>query len=143
MADITVVNRLGQIAGWKNVTVRALGRDLVGIVKIAYADSFEDEYLMGAQDEPVGYSEGNSLPTASIDLYQEEVNELIDALPPGKKLRDIDAFDIIVSFGYKDRTITDIIRGCKFKGSGKDIGQGSKGIVKSFALNVLRIQENI
>jgi hypothetical protein len=143
MADITVVNRLGQIAGWKNITVRMLGRDLVGITKIAYADSFEDEYLMGAQDEAVGYGEGNSLPTASIDLYQEEVNELIAALPSGKKLRDIDAFDMIVSYSYKDRTITDKIRGCKFKGAGKDVSQGAKGIIKSFDLNVLRIEENV
>jgi len=140
---INIFNRLGQIAGWNEVTVRMLGRDLVGIVNVSYEEVFEDEYLMGAGSSAVGYGKGNKINTASIDLYQEEVNAILSALPPGLKLRDIDAFDMIVTYRYNLNTITDVVRGCRFKGAGKQIAQGDKGIIKSFELNCHDIVENI
>lgn len=140
---IQITNRLGQIAGWNEVTVRILGRNLVGITEVAYEETYEDEYLKGAGGQAVGYARGNQNNTASISLYQEEVNKIIAALPAGKKMRDIDPFDMVVTYRYNDRTITDIVKGCRFNGSGKTIGQGSKGVVKQFALNCYEIQENV
>ena len=131
------------MAGWNNITVRILGRNLVGITQVDYSNMFDDEYLKGAGGSAVGYSKGNDDPKCKLDLYQEEVNEIISALPPGRKMRDIDPFDIIVSFEYKDKTITDIIKGCRFKGTGKSIGQGSKGIIQSFDLPCYDVLENV
>lgn len=140
---IQITNRLGQIAGWNEVTVRILGRNLVGITEVAYDENYDDAYLMGAGDKPVGYGKGPQTNTASISLYQEEVNNILAALPAGKKMRDIDPFDMVVTYRYNDRTITDIVRGCRFNGSGKTIGQGSKGIIKQFPLNCYDLEENV
>jgi hypothetical protein len=138
-----IVNSLGQIAGWNNVTVRALGRDFVGVSRVQYGETYEDENLYGAGDYPIGHGRGNALPTAAIDLYEEEVQKLRELLPAGKRLRDIDPFQIIVTYQYKERTVTDVIMGCRFTGASKEITQGQKGIITSFPLLCTEIRENV
>jgi hypothetical protein len=144
MAQNTVVaNRLGQLAGWNNITCRILGRDVIGISRVAYDYTEDNGYEFGAGKYPVGYSEGNHTATASIDLMQEEYIKIVGQLPSGKKITDIDPFDIVVSFEYKDKTITDVIRGCKFLNSGMDVSQGTRTIVRSFNLTCHSIDENV
>lgn len=144
MAQNTVVaNRLGQLAGWNNITCRILGRDVVGIAKVGYDYTEDNGYEFGAGKYPVGFAEGNHEASASIDLYQEEYLKIVGQLPSGKKITDIDPFDIVVSYDYKDRTITDVIRGCKFLGSGIEVSQGDRTIIRSFELICHSIDENV
>ena len=55
----TIINKFGKMAGWNSVTARALGRDIVGIKKIAYSDEQEMDNEYGAGNMPIGQSEGN------------------------------------------------------------------------------------
>ena len=139
----TVVNSLGKLTGWNNITVRILGRDVVGITKIQYGDDKTVEKHMGAGAYPVGKSSNNYSASGSMDLFEEEVRQLVAALPAGKRLQDIDDFDVVVAFALPGGGVQkDIVHNCSFSDSGKEINQGDGKIVRSFQLNPTHITEN-
>tara|TARA_R100001369_G_scaffold58031_1_gene84845 strand:- start:2805 stop:3236 length:432 start_codon:yes stop_codon:yes gene_type:complete len=139
----TVVNSLGKLTGWNAITLRLLGRDVVGITKVQYNDEKTVEKHMGAGNYPVGKSSTNYTASASIDLYEEEVRELVKALPSGNRLQDIDDFDIVVSYALPTGgTQKDILHNCSFSTNGKEVNQGDGRIIRSFDLNPTHITEN-
>lgn len=139
----TVVNSLGKLTGWNSVTARVLGRDVVGISKVAYSDEQVSNNAMGAGSMPVGIEGGNYSATASIDLFEKEVRALQAALPPGWRLQDLRPFDIVVSYALPEGgVITDIIHNCRFMNNGVEINQGDGKIVRSFNLAVTHITHN-
>ena len=94
----TLINKFGKIAGWNSVKVVMLGRQVEGITALSYKDSKEKENIYGAGEFPVGRGEGNYKAEASITLLKEEVNALQLALGAGKRLTDIEPFDIPVMY---------------------------------------------
>ena len=135
----TVINSLGKLVGWNAITVRVLGRDLVGIAKIAYSDEQVSNNAPGAGKYPVGIEEGNYTATASIDLFNEEVRALQNALPIGKRLQDIAPFDITVSYVLNGNRVNDILHNVRFINNGVDVSQGDGKIVRSFNLALTHI----
>lgn len=138
-----VKNNLGTMVGWHKVTARLLGRDLVGVRKIAYSDETEIENEYGVGQMPVGESEGNYKAEASIEITIEEALLLQRALPPGKRLQDIPAFDITVAYEYQGQIITDRLRNCRFMGRGVDVSQGDKTIARDYTIKTSHINWNV
>ena len=143
MAFPTVINGLGNLTGWSKVTVRILGRTLIGVRAVKYSDNKEIENEMGASEFPIGTSEGNYTAEASVELLQEEAFLLGDALGPGQRLQDVPEFDIDVSYNWSGRIVTDRIRNCRFMDRGVDVKQGDKTISREYKLKVSHIEWNV
>ena len=92
----TLINAFGRMAGWNSVTMNILGRDAQGISEISYDDSIEKELIKGAGKFSVGVGEGDYIAKFGLKLYQEEVIAMMDALPPGVRMQDIQPIDGIV-----------------------------------------------
>lgn len=139
-----VINSLGKLKGWNSVTLRVLGRDVVGVAKIAYDDEQTHNNAYGAGKEPVGLEEGNYSAKASVDLFEEEVRALQNVIAPGARLQDIVPFPIIVSYETPGGgTVTDVIHNCRFMNNGIEVKQGDGKIVRSFNLAVTHITPNV
>jgi hypothetical protein len=140
MPQTTLINRFGKIAGWNSKKVNILGRNIEGITKIQYTDNQEMNPEYGAGGYPVGYSEGNYQATASVTLFMEEIIALQKSLTPGLRLQDIPPFDIVVSYTYNNMLVKDIIRNCKFKNNGREVGQGEGKVLVEMELLCSHIQ---
>ena len=123
----TLINKFGRVAGWNNVKVVMLGRQVEGITALSYKDSVEKENVY----------------EASITLLKEEVNALLLALGPGKRITDIEPFDIPVVYKYKNFMQKDVIRNVEFTDNGVDVKQGDKSIAVQFTLLPSHIDWNV
>src|SRR5690554_4345671 len=101
----TIINKFGTLQGWNSVTVHLLGRDLEGITAISYDDTVEKENAYGAGKFPVGRTEGNYEPTASVTIFKEEMDGIQEALAPGVRVQDIPPFNIEVVYETKSGRI--------------------------------------
>lgn len=143
MNNTRIINHFGKVAGWNSVTVRLLGRDVIGITELMYNDNLDIEGIKGAGAFDVGVGEGNYQAEASITLTHEERIALLDSLPPGKRIQQIDAFPIIVAYDYQARIYKDVIRACRFKNNGVEVKQGDKSIAYKFELYTPAIDWNV
>lgn len=143
MAYPTVINGLGNLTGWSKVVIRLFGRTLVGVKSVKYSDNKEIENEHGVGEYAVGTSEGNYTADASVELLQEEVFMLGDALGPGQRLQDVPEFDIEVSYNWQGRIVTDRIRNCRFMDRGVDTKQGDKVISQEYKLKTSHIEWNV
>ena len=80
---------------------------------------------------------------ASITLLKEEVNALQLTLGSGKRLTDIEPFDIPVMYEYKGLVMKDVIRNVEFTDNGVDVKQGDKSIATQFTLLPSHIDWNV
>jgi hypothetical protein len=138
-----VINSLGTMIGWTKVVVRLFGRDLIGIRKIAYSDNKEIENEKGAGEYPIGESEGDYTAEASIELTTEERLALQNSLKKGKRLQDIAAFPIVVSYEYQGVIYKDVINNCRIMNNGIDVKQGDKTIATEHKLKTSHISWNV
>jgi hypothetical protein len=143
MQRTTIINRFGKMAGWNSVTARVLGRDMVGILKIAYSDEQEMDNQYGAGSMPIGQSEGNYKAKASIELTIEERLALQDSLPRGSRIQDIAPFAVIVAYDYNGIIYKDIIQNCRIMDNGVDVKQGDKTIATEHNLLTSHIDWNV
>lgn len=143
MNNANIINHFGKVAGWNSITCRLLGRDVVGITEIMYKDSKEIEGVKGAGAFDIGVGEGNYSAEGSITLTQEERLALIDSLPKGKRLQDIDGFPIIIAYDYNGVIYKDVIHNCRIKTNGVEVKQGDKSIATKFDLYVSHIDYNV
>lgn len=140
----SIVNSLGKLQGWNNITTNLFGRDVVGITELAYDDSTKKENVMGAGSFMVGRSESNYEAKASITLLKEEVDAILDTLPPGTRLQDIEASDIVVQYALKTGRIRkDIIRFAEFTGNSIDVKQGDGSMAVKLELIISEIDWNV
>lgn len=136
----TIINSLGKLQGWNNITTNLFGRDVVGITELNYSDSTKKENAYGAGGMPVGRTESNYEAKASFTLLKEEVDAIRKTLPPGKRLQDIEMSDIVVEFLGKDgKIMKDIIRNAEFTGSAVDVKQGDGSIAQKLELIISHI----
>jgi hypothetical protein len=131
------------MAGWNNITLTMMGRDVEGITEVSYNDSEEKENAYGAGKMPIGRGSGNYKAECSITLFLEEVAALQQSLPPGQRLVDIAPFDINVSYEYQEVIYKDRIRNCEFTNNVREIKQNDKTIAMKFDLIVSHIDWNI
>lgn len=142
--DATIINKFGRLKGWNSIIANMLGRDLEGITELSYEDETKKENVYGAGKYPIGRGEGNYEAKASITLYKEETDGLIDALPAEGKLQDISPFDITVEYVDKGGTIRkDRIRNCEFMGNGVESKNDEGSITHKYELLVSHIEWNV
>lgn len=139
----TLINKFGTVAGWNNVKLAMLGRQVEGITALSYKDSVEKENIYGAGGMPIGRGEGKYKAEATITLLKEEVNALLLALGSGKRLTDIEPFDIPVVYYYNGFMLKDVIRNAEFTGNGVDIKEGDKSMATQFTLLISHIDWNV
>lgn len=131
----TIINKFGTMLGWNSITVNILGRDLEGITQVAYDDTVTKENAYGAGKMPIGRTAGNYVATASITLKKDEVVALQKSLPPGMRLQDIPAFDMVVIYQNLTGVITqDRVRNCEFTNNGVDVSQADGSIDTQYTL---------
>lgn len=134
MNNVPLINGVGY--DWATIEITLLGKKLFGVTAIEYSDSVEKEDVYGAGKFPVSRGTGQYKAEAKITLLAEEVNILMKALTPGKRLQDIGMFDVIVSYLPKDaaKRTTDVIRNCEFKNNKKGAKANDKMIETEFEL---------
>lgn len=143
MAD-TIINKFGNIQGWNNITCNIMGRDVEGITALSYNDSEEIENVYGAGKYPIGRGSGNYAAEASITMIKEEFDAIQSALPLGKRLSDIEPFDITVEYALPDgRILRDRIRNVQFTGRGVDGNQNDKDLAYQSELICSHIEWNV
>ena len=140
----TIVNKFGTMQGWNAVTANILGRDLEGIVELAYDDKEKKENIYGAGKYPIGRGRGNYEPKASISILKEEIDAMKLSLPPGKSIRDIAPFDMVVQYETENGIILkDRIRNCEFMGDGVEVKQNDMTITTKYELLISHIEWNV
>ena len=142
--DTTIINKFGTMAGWNDITVNLLSRDVEGITELAYDDTVQKENQPGAGMYPVGRSKGNYEAKASITLYKEEIDAIKEALPAGARIQDILPFDINVQYQKADGSVVkDRIRNCEFTNDGVDVKNNDGTISTKLDLIVSHIEWNV
>lgn len=142
--ETTIINKFGQMQGWNQVTVNLLGRDIEGITALKYDDSVNKENVYGAGQYPIGRSAGNYEATCSITLFKEEIDAIQKALPAGRRLSDIPAFDIeVVYVNPNGQAQKDRIRNCEFSGRAVDVGQGDTTLALEYPIICSHIEWNV
>jgi hypothetical protein len=64
---------------WKHVSIKILGKTIVGIESFEFEKNTETEYLYGAGDEPIDIQDGNKAYPGSLGLLKYEVDQMNDA----------------------------------------------------------------
>lgn len=100
---------------WGSIKLMLLGREVTGISEISYKDSTSKENHYGQGGMPVSRGTGQYKAEATIKLDKYEV-QAIQTATGGKRLQDIDPFDIIVTYMPvgQDKLQVDVIRNCEF-----------------------------
>jgi hypothetical protein len=137
-----IINKFGNLAGWASIKVNILGRNVEGITELEYKDDKEMNNEYGAGEFPVGQSSGNYKAEASITLYKEENIALVQSLPKGTYIQDIEPFDILVEYRYNNKLYTDVIRNCRFKNNGVTAKSGDGKFTHKYDLLVSHITWN-
>lgn len=128
MPQATIINNFGTVIGWNQHEVVVLGRTVEGITKIVMKDNQEVEGVYAAGKYPVGIGEGNYSAEFGMTLLLEEVQFLLDSLPPGSTVQDIPPFDVPVLTIRNGVIKKDVATSVKIKGLGKEVSQGDKSV---------------
>ena len=138
MPETVLIN--GTAYSWADITVNVLGTPVAGIDAIKYSDDQEMEDNYGAGKLPVSRGYGQIKAEASVTLHAEEVVALQKAAP-GKRLQNIPAFDIIVSYLPEGGAVTtDVLKNVQFKKNARDAKKGDKSFGIELDLIVSHIE---
>lgn len=115
---------------WGSIKVNLLGRTVIGITAIDYDDKQDKKNHYGSGTMPTHRGHGRYEATVKFTLEAYEVDAIQRVLGFGKRLQDIEPFDIIVTFMPKgsDRLITHVIRNCEFLNNKRNMKEGDTNI---------------
>jgi len=125
---------------WGSIKIMFLGREVTGISEVSYKDSTKKENHYGAGTMPVSRGRGQYSAEASIKLDKYEVEAIQNAIP-GKRIQEIDLFDVVVSYipEGSDDLIVDVIRNCEFLDNSRDVKSGDTNIGVALPLIISHI----
>lgn len=113
---------------WADITFVLFGVTVSGITKISYKAKQKKDNNYGAGYQPISRAYGNIEYECSIELYKDELNNIISSAP-NKNILEIPPFDCQVSYEKKDGTIvTDVLHSCEFTEDSVDVSQGDTKI---------------
>ena len=111
----------------KHVKIAMLGREVIATdISYEVEKKIEPYYALG-DSRPIGHTSGDDTYKGEISILQSELEAMQRTLAgTGKNITDIDAFDIVVLYKEEGNPIfvTDILRGCRFKGLKKGMKKG-------------------
>ena len=130
--------------GWNSITFNLLGRDVEGLIAFKYSDSEEIENVYGAGKFPIGRGSGNYAATSSATFFKEEFDAIQEVLPPGKRIQDIEPFDVPVMYENQNgKIVKDIVRNVQFTGRGVEATQNDKSLSYEAELVCSHIDWNV
>jgi hypothetical protein len=125
---------------WANVKLILFGVPVVGITKISYKTKQKKENQYGAGYEPVSRGYGNKEYEGSIEIYTDELKNII-ASAPNRDLMSIPPFNIQVVF--EDATggflTQDDLLFCEFTEEGLEASQSDTKLLVSLPLVIGKI----
>ena len=125
---------------WANVKLILFGVPVVGITKISYKTKQKKENQYGAGYEPVSRGYGNKEYEGSIEIYTDELKNII-ASAPNRDLMAIPPFNIQVVF--EDATggflTQDDLLFCEFTEEGLEASQSDAKLLVSLPLVIGKI----
>lgn len=138
----TIINKYGKLNGWSRISFRMLNQKFEGVTEIAYDDNLAKENVYATGNYPVGRGEGNYEATASMTFLDEDIQRIQAALPAGKRLQDIEPFDITVAYELPSGVLTDVIRNVEFTKNTRGAKQGDVKIERKQELVISHIDWN-
>jgi hypothetical protein len=127
---------------WSNIKFNLFGVPVVGIVAIEYDTTQKKENNYGQGNVPVSRGYGNKEFKASIEIYRDEWQRIIDA-SPNKDPLAIQPFDIQVLFGGTSVSAKqDTLRSCEFLNDPFTVKQGDTKISIKIDLIPALIEHN-
>ena len=126
MAQIqNLTNKFGQMAGWNSMKLPIFGREIEGILSVSYDDNMDISAVKGSGVMPIGISDKENYEAKfEMEIYQEEMYAILDALPKGSRISDMQPVDVPVMMEYNDRIRKDVLRSVIITGFGKSLKQG-------------------
>jgi hypothetical protein len=122
--DTPLIN--GNRYSFASIELNVAGRRFIGFSEINYSDNLEPGEVRGAHAQPLGHTQGDYSSEASITMYEEEFNELLDVL--GDNFRSA-RFSVVVSYADEgQKVVTDEIVGCHIGQIEKSRSQGTDGL---------------
>jgi hypothetical protein len=125
---------------WANVKLILFGVPVVGITKISYKTKQKKENQYGAGYEPISRGYGNKEYEGSIEIYTDELKNII-ASAPNRDLMAIPPFNIQVVFedAANGFLTQDSLLMCEFTEEGLDASQGDTKLLVSLPLVIGKI----
>jgi len=125
---------------WANVKLILFNVPVVGITKISYKTKQKKENQYGAGYEPVSRGYGNKEYEGSIEIYTDELKNII-ASAPNRDLMAIPPFNIEVVFEDANSGFLtqDKLQMCEFTEEGLDASQGDTKLLVSLPLVIGKI----
>lgn len=130
---------------FKDIRVRLLGRDIVGLQGITYKRMSEGELVYGRGNKALGIQEGNERIEGTLQILQSEYEALSKAVKtasPGSNITDV-RFDIVNTYGDGLNAVTDVIKTVKITEYEKGMNQNDKYKVIELPFIALDVTENV
>jgi hypothetical protein len=125
---------------WANVKLILFGVPVVGITKISYKTKQKKENQYGAGYEPVSRGYGNKEYEGSIEIYTDELKNII-ASAPNRDIMSIPPFNIQVVFedAANGFLTQDDLLFCEFTEEGLEASQSDTKLLVSLPLVIGKI----
>lgn len=113
---------------FKDIRVRLLGRDIVGLQGITYKKTVEKEFVYGRGSKPLGVQHGNKKVEGTLSILQSEFEALQTAIKTANPTADITdvTFDIVNTYGDGLAAVTDTILSASITEYEKGMAQNDK-----------------
>jgi hypothetical protein len=125
-----------------DITLTFLGNQPINFFMIEYGDEQEHQLNHGRGNEPHSYSTGKITYNCKLGLGMDEVVAVQNAAP-GRDLKKIKPFDIIVTYLNEDQQLVVDRVTVKFKGAGRKSSSGDMNIQQEFEMLCLGIKYNV
>lgn len=142
MPQPTIINKFGTLTGWNQFTWNWFGRDVEGILSAEYSDKVDWKNEHGANKYPIGQAEGNYEASASVEIYEEELEAMKSALPPGVRLQDVQTSPVCVYTKADGTIVKDILHNVRIMNVGKSLKQGDGKMTHKCDLLITHISWN-
>jgi hypothetical protein len=124
---------------FKDIRVRLLGRDIVGLQGITYKKTVEKEFLYGRGSKPLGIQTGNQKVEGTLSIFQSEFEALQAAVGDITTVQ----FDVVNTYGDGDKAKTDMILSVSVTEYEKGMKQNDKMKVIDLPFLALDVLEGV
>lgn len=140
MATYPLINGVRYDFSSIEVVLDPIGRKTIGVQALSYKNALKPGIVRGTSARKNGRTRGQHEPDASITMYKEEADALIDELGDG--YGEV-PFDIVVNFADEGQPLsTTVIVGARIVDDGEDFKEGSDALMTKFDLDVMDILKN-
>jgi hypothetical protein len=120
----------GREYAWSDISIRLLGRTIIGITSIDYGDEQKKDYHYGQGNMPQNFTRGQYKAHAKCKLQMKELVALQKSVPEGQYIQAIGNFPVIVSYlNDENEVVTDIINNCSITSNGRQSNAGG-GVIE-------------